>query len=147
MWVFRGYTLTSLRRPCVCISASILIAGVNGLLNKTRFTTRIKSRRIVKKSRSFFKMSDKKRHNLLKTVPLLDRLIKQPDRCCQSQLGCFHGDTSSKKEILGMVTECHLFSIGLTICDLMCIPFVFLLYFQMDAKKKKRRCRISARIA
>lgn len=35
-----------------------------------------------------------------------------------------------------MVTECHLFSIGLTICDLMCILFVFLLYFQMDAKKR-----------
>ncbi len=50
-----NFTLTSTRRPCVCISASMPIAGVKRSVSKTRFMTRVKSRRIVTKFNSFLK--------------------------------------------------------------------------------------------
>lgn len=70
-------TLTILRLPSVCISASIPMAGVNSSLSKTRFTTRVKSPLIVTKFISVFKKSDKYRHNLLKPVTFLSRPMEQ----------------------------------------------------------------------
>lgn len=70
-------TLTILRLPSVCMSASMPMAGVNSSLSKTRFTTRVKSPLIVTKFISVFKKSDKYRHNLLKPATFFNRPMKQ----------------------------------------------------------------------
>lgn len=142
----RLYTLTSLRRNCVCISASMPIAGVNSSLNKTRFMTRVKSRRIVTKFNSFLKMSDKKRHNLLKTVTLFNRLIKHSVCSCHEvNLRCFHCDFTEMKHCSSR--KYSVWSVwSLYMNCYTCISNVFNLFANRKKRKSKSLHRVYVRI-